>query len=419
MTLLSEKADYGDFYPLVKATGWLMSTAGAMILAWRGGSKKWLPVEKDIPGGHPARVASLLSAISLAILWYEANRAVQSDWLLRIAIASASATLAFYLINSFGVTTLIYEYEYAEDDRALSRRQVIGGLWLTEQARKSKQANGETTETIFKGMAYRPERVWPRASRALAQQCFVFSFIIFTLSGSVALACGGLIVLAARQPRIVEFTVSPLEIKAGDRAMMRWKVTNSSKTELEPGGLLAEEGAQGITPIQDSVYKLTASNVFGTRAVQLAVNVLAVAPKKNSRSSKAGQVAERELGSVVEARSCDLIKNVVIRGEGWLQTENDLDQDSTAECGIHTPSAGKYELFIKYAADESRPVRISLNRYIVQEKALAATTGGWSDPNSMDQTLGVVQLPAGNSVIQIHSEHGFPHIQQIRLRSIK
>lgn len=46
----------------------------------------------------------------------------------------------FYRINSFGVTTLIYEYEYAEYNRVLHRRQVIGGLWLTRQAREAKAA---------------------------------------------------------------------------------------------------------------------------------------------------------------------------------------------------------------------------------------------------------------------------------------
>jgi hypothetical protein len=188
---------------------------------------------------------------------------------------------------------------------------------------------------------------------------------------------------------------------------------------LEPGGTVPDSGDQSIMPLQDSVYRLTATNAFGSKAVLLGINVSEITPTKNQRPVKPLRGSKAEpFGLAVEARNCDLVKNTVIRGAGWLQTESDADQSSTAQCDVHIPAAGNYELFIKYASDEMRPVRVTLNNYIIQEKALAATTGGWSDPNAIDQTLGVVKLNVGKNILQIYSEHALPHIQQVRFKPV-
>jgi hypothetical protein len=76
-----------------------------------------------------------------------------------------------------------------------------------------------------------------------------------------------------------------------------------------------------------------------------------------------------------EARDCDLIRGVVIRGDGWLQADGDQEGVAIASCNIDS-----YEMFTQYASEGSRPVRVTLNKTIPQENALAATTGGWRIP---------------------------------------
>lgn len=84
----------------------------------------------------------------------------------------------------------------------------------------------------------------------------------------------------------------------------------------------------------------------------------------------------------MEARTCALVQNVVIRGAGWLETENEKDPDavSCAECSVTFPREGKYEVFITYAAAESWPVN------------------------------------AGANTVEFYREHPIPHIQRIRFR---
>src|SRR5881296_3315583 len=105
--LVLEQSDYGDLFPVVKAGGWLISAAWFLILGWRGRSKKWAPVQEEIVGG-PARIARVTTAVGLAVVWYYAAEVLESRWLVPTALAAIVATVVFFLINDFALTTLIY-----------------------------------------------------------------------------------------------------------------------------------------------------------------------------------------------------------------------------------------------------------------------------------------------------------------------
>jgi hypothetical protein len=201
-------------------------------------------------------------------------------------------------------------------------------------------------------------------------------------------------------------------VKAGDPSTLRWHVVNATSVELQPLGTVAEIGEQTIRPTRDSVFTLRARNGYGTKGVQLGVIV------SSSHVRRRPIASANPADIVVQARDCSLIRNAVIRGAGWLQTETGADE-TVARCGATFAHSSSVELFVTYASEDTRPVRVTINNYIIQEKALAATTGGWDEPNSVEQSLGVVRVTSGKNILEFYSEHQFPHIQQIRFHPVK
>jgi hypothetical protein len=108
----------------------------------------------------------------------------------------------------------------------------------------------------------------------------------------------------------------------------------------------------------------------------------------------------------------------VIRGAGWLEAENEKDSSavSRAECSVQIEREAKYEIFITYAANDNWPVRVALNQHIIDDAALAASTGGWDEPNQKEQPMGVWPLNSGTNTVEFYREHPIPHIQRIRFR---
>ncbi len=407
--MLAHDTDYGDLLPMVKAFGWLISAGWAALLAWGARSKKWRPVQEELPGGS-AGVALLLTAVALGLLWFEYNQ-IGYNWLLYFAGGASVAALMFFLLNNLVLTTFLYDSARAPSGK------VVGGFWLSREATKVKREQGQDVGDILKGMEYVPRRVWPPFSIGLAKLAIIFSYVAFTVSGSAALACGGLAVLAGRQPNIQEFSTAPLQVKSGEVSTLRWRVTNATSVELRPLGTVAPSGDRPVRPTQDTAYTLAARNSVGSKSVQLGI-VVSAAPVRRQikKPTLAGGLSDVTIQA--QARDCSLVKNAVIRGEGWLQSEAD-GESTTASCELSFAHAGSYELFVTYASDESRPIRITLNNFIIQEKGLAPTTGGWSEPNTTDQSLGVVSVSAGKNTLQFYSEHPFPHIQQVRFRAIQ
>ena len=204
---------------------------------------------------------------------------------------------------------------------------------------------------------------------------------------------------------------------------MRWRVANAYKTTLDPLGDVVSQGQRTEQPARNTVYTLTAQNSYGKRGVQLGVYVKSTpSPPKveppntvsKGKQKSSAPLPPPDRSIYKEARDCDLIRGVVIRGDGWLQSDRDQEGIAIASCNIDFPKAGKYEMFARYASEGSRPVRVTLNNTILQENALAANTGGWADPNWVDLTMGMVNVQQGINTVKFFTEHYFPHIRRLR-----
>ncbi len=413
-------ADYGDLAPLMKSLGWLASAAAAITLTAFGIKTAWAPIQEEIPGGA-SRIAFLITAGLLGLLWFQAATDVtQGQWLLPALRIALVATVAGFAITYFGLSTLIYNHVIS----ATVTKRIVGGFWLKSNAREALKENDTTVQSVFRGNGYDQDRVWPRWSRGLAKLVFLLTYLAFIAGGSGALTIGALLVLSARQPVIHEFSVSPLEVAPGQPVGLRWRVANADKTTLDPLGDVVSQGQRTEQPVRNIVYTLTAQNSYGKRGVQLGVYVKpALSPPKVEPPKTASKGKQRssvppppppDRSIYKQARDCDLIRGVVIRGDGWLQADRDQEGLAIASCNIDFAKAGKYEMFTRYASEGSRPVRVTLNKTILQENALAASTGGWADPNWVDLTLGMVNVKQGINTVEFFTEHYFPHIRRLR-----
>ncbi len=89
------------------------------------------------------------------------------------------------------------------------------------------------------------------------------------------------------------------------------------------------------------------------------------------------------------------------------------------EYDIEFPREGSYDVLIRYAAGESRPVAVFLAG---QERVgLVAATGGWTLAHQEWTSLGPFNVKHGRNTLRISSRVGdrisrFPHLEAIRLR---
>lgn len=420
--------EYGDLAPLVKVAGWLVSAAWAVIFVWRGRSGRWAPIEEAIPGGT-SRVAGLLTAIGLALLWWQqAADLTQGRWLMSVLFPAVACVVFAFIVSTFALKVLTYDG---------ARAPIIGGLWLTPDARAVRKQGKDTIQNILAGNEFEPDRVWPRLSRAAAIILLLALYLALTVAGSLALASGAILVLLSRQPRVADYSIAPLELPAGESAVIRWRVTNADDVTIKPIGQVPLQGERTIQPTADTaVYTLTASNAYGSRGIELGVRFkpastaaapAAAPPPLRTRTSRPAPARPtvpvastpspppKPQPLIKEARECELVRGVVIRGSGWLQAETDAEDLTIARCNVQLARGGRYEVLVRYASMGSRPVRITLDNRIINESALAASTGGWMEPNWKDESQGVHDTSAGMHVIEFRTERLFPHIQHIRI----
>lgn len=413
MIFVGEAKDYGSLNVLVQAATALVSVAGTIGALW------WIrPKFADIPDALVKAGEVVLTVVALSLLWTQLSEPSSAPLLIRILIWLASA----FLIALVCMVVLGMICALKKPTGPNSTDTEVGGFWLTQIGRSAVTTHG-SKQQAYAACAYDPTQLWPLPSRALAQGLFFLSDLAVAVAGSGAIIPAVMLFLIFQVPRVIEFSVEPSAVVANGTVAVHWKVSdNADSVQLSTPESqdVAKSGSTTESVSKETTFKLTAKNKYGSRSVEQGVAISAITPspvpKPPSKSSK--PKPQPTLPITVEARTCDLIRNVVIRGSGWLETEADKDSvsESRAECAVSFPTAGKYEMFVTYASDEARPVRITLNRKILQENALAAPTGGWTEPNELEQSLGVVQVNGGRNIVEFFSTHPLPHIQRFRFR---
>ena len=86
-----------------------------------------------------------------------------------------------------------------------------------------------------------------------------------------------------------------------------------------------------------------------------------------------------------------------------------------AEWDITLPKAGAYQVELRYAAMESRPIRLIVNGQAVKENAAAQITGSWNPDGQRWEAQGVYAFTAGKNTLRIERSGDIPHIDKLMI----
>ncbi|HVQ09835.1 MAG TPA: hypothetical protein VMS43_15505 [Allosphingosinicella sp.] len=182
------------FVDIVKLAGFLVTAAVAIGFTWRRRAK-WEPDISDVPKA-PEKVAGLLTAVLLGILWFDAGRSVGLPPLQQTALIAAIGAVIGLLVYVFLTTVFVYERQEAVSDSKTRKVRIIGGLWLSPMAR-AKRRQGHDIQSMLSKAANNPDVIWPRSARGLAQSLFIIAYISLICGGSLALSAVALLVRSA------------------------------------------------------------------------------------------------------------------------------------------------------------------------------------------------------------------------------
>jgi hypothetical protein len=190
--MLLASNDFGPLRNLVGTVGSIVAAGAAIGLAWRGRTK-WEPSEEDISKG-PQKVGGLVAAVMIVLIWSRINDRDHIGLLVRLAVGLALVSVVTLLLYGFLVAMQTYYVLQALKADEPIKRNIIGGFWLTDEAKKSQRRKKVTTQALLAGAAYDPDVLWSRASRGLAKMFFVLCYLGLTVSGTLALTCAATIV---------------------------------------------------------------------------------------------------------------------------------------------------------------------------------------------------------------------------------
>ncbi len=95
----------------------------------------------------------------------------------------------------------------------------------------------------------------------------------------------------------------------------------------------------------------------------------------------------------------------VIATRGGAEVEYDLT----------IPSAGRYFLALRYAAEASRPLKLSVNGVRIGGEIAGAVTGGWYPRDQQWRAEAVLELDTGLATIRLSRDEPFPHLDKLAL----
>jgi hypothetical protein len=131
-------------------------------------------------------------------------------------------------------------------------------------------------------------------------------------------------------PPTVTVTVSPQSVAAGTAATLSWSTTNAASVTIDQGiGAVAASGTRSVSPLQTTVFAVTAQNATGTSTAAATLTVTPAPPAGSGASLRFN-------GSNQRSRFTTLAAMTVFTVEAWVKRTADL---------------GRYETFLSNAAN--------------------------------------------------------------------
>ncbi|WP_020569941.1 carbohydrate-binding protein [Neolewinella persica] len=120
----------------------------------------------------------------------------------------------------------------------------------------------------------------------------------------------------------------------------------------------------------------------------------------------------------IPSKSFNICNNCLNYGNGLITNNSAKAQYNQAFYKANFEGAGKYNVYIEYAAGESRPIEVSINRVLINSNACNRPTGGWNANNVQKVLIGECIAKKGVNEIKLYRSNYFPHIGRIIFKPI-
>ncbi len=181
----------------------------------------------------------------------------------------------------------------------------------------------------------------------------------------------------------------------------------AKKTEINRLTSEANDSLLGEARRRAGDYLLAASEIERQRKLQGELKSLVADAPQTVPGSIVIEAEDFTRGNVKKEFSGYGEKIGVIYNQGELP--------NFAEFDVEVAAAGAFQLELRYAAAESRPVRLAVNGKTIRADAAGKTTGSWFPDTQAWHPEAIVALGAGNSTIRLEREQPFPHFDKLAL----
>ena len=190
------------------------------------------------------------------------------------------------------------------------------------------------------------------------------------------------------------------------------KTLRAFKKEMEEKRKTAREALEKEVKRKTPQYLLTAQEVLKGEGSGATLQPLL---------EKSGSVAPKE-AILLEAE--DFTRGNVLKdrdgfGKGIGVLVNAGQYPNETEYEVNIPEAAPYQLDLRYASGDPRPILIYVNGVVVSSKAAGQVTGGFYPDKQRWFAEGVFPLREGKNTIRFERGSYFPHIDKLLLTSRK
>ena len=88
---------------------------------------------------------------------------------------------------------------------------------------------------------------------------------------------------------------------------------------------------------------------------------------------------------------------------------------TNVEFDINIPKAGAYQLYTRYAAQQSRPGKLFVNKNLINNQVTTKTTGTWYPDSQKWHLEGTLALKSGSNIFKFDWTTPTPHIDKLLL----
>jgi len=186
---------YGPLAQLVAISGNLGAAVFAVYTTWAGRTF-WEPRVENLEKA-PRRITGAMCIVGIAILFFGARKSFGFTTFVYLSSGLAIAALTFFLMDLFLRKITIFKC----DDQDLG---IIGGFWITPAAKKvlagesshllPSQAPPAGLQDFYCNSGRQPDRIWSRASQALALTTITAIYCFWTGAATLAVSTAALLV---------------------------------------------------------------------------------------------------------------------------------------------------------------------------------------------------------------------------------